>query len=88
MLDHVCTLKIPDDDKKLSFGERWNLITQISRKTPRAKKYFDSLARIANEKRRHSMLRFWWIIHPFSNWRYLINSERTIKIKKYIKTVF
>ncbi|XP_061931564.1 potassium/sodium hyperpolarization-activated cyclic nucleotide-gated channel 2 [Apis cerana] len=43
MLDHVCTLKIPDDDKKLSFGERWSLITQISRKTPRAKKYFDSL---------------------------------------------
>ena len=69
MLDHVCTLKV-DNDKKLSFRDRWSSIIQISRKTPRAKKYFDSMALFTNEKQRHSTFKYWWIIHPFSNCRY------------------
>ncbi|KAG9434111.1 potassium/sodium hyperpolarization-activated cyclic nucleotide-gated channel 1-like [Apis mellifera carnica] len=77
MLDHVCTLKV-DNDKKLSFRDRWSSIIQISRKTPRAKKYFDSMALFTNEKQRHSTFKYWWIIHPFSNCRFFWDLIMTV----------
>ncbi|XP_043582946.1 potassium/sodium hyperpolarization-activated cyclic nucleotide-gated channel 1-like [Bombus pyrosoma] len=71
---HICALKNSDkyymfgSDEDITCKNIWINMFQINGKTPRAKIFFDSMAHVCAERRRHALIH-WWIIHPCSSWR-------------------
>ncbi|CAD1469821.1 unnamed protein product, partial [Heterotrigona itama] len=72
MEEHICGLQ--NGEKKETFIQMF----QISGNTPRTMMYFDSMAQVSAERRRHSTYRYFWIIHPFSSWRFFWDLIMTV----------
>lgn len=78
MKEHICGLQHSKLDpygsrinmNDITCAQSWMYMFQINENTPRAKLYFDSKARVFAERRRHALSKYWWVIHPFSTWRY------------------
>ncbi|XP_068982398.1 potassium/sodium hyperpolarization-activated cyclic nucleotide-gated channel 1-like [Bombus flavifrons] len=80
---HICALKNSDkyymfgSDEDITCKNIWINMFQINGKTPRAKIFFDSMAHVCAERRRHALIH-WWIIHPCSSWRFLWDLVMTV----------
>lgn len=80
MREHLCGLPKTDVSrlatvasvKDLSCKDVWMHMFQINVHTPRTKMFMQSLAAVSAERRKHANLKHWWIIHPFSYWRYTL----------------
>ncbi|XP_076762250.1 potassium/sodium hyperpolarization-activated cyclic nucleotide-gated channel 4 [Xylocopa sonorina] len=79
MKEHICGLRHGQRLDSIVSGinvadvgckRMWLHTFEINRNTPRARKYFDSMAAMFAERTRHEDLRLWWIIHPCSSWRF------------------
>ncbi|XP_078038495.1 potassium/sodium hyperpolarization-activated cyclic nucleotide-gated channel 1 [Augochlora pura] len=79
--DHNCDLKRNSDELRLSasmvkghrfkFQDKVKRMFNVSVNTPKTHMYLDSMAATLAEGRRHAALRYWWIIHPFSKWKFI-----------------
>ncbi|XP_050487368.1 potassium/sodium hyperpolarization-activated cyclic nucleotide-gated channel 1-like [Bombus huntii] len=80
---HICALKNSDkyymfgSDEDITCKNIWINMFQINGKTPRAKIFFDSMAHVCAERRRHALIH-WRIIHPCSSWRFLWDLVMTV----------
>lgn len=79
MIDHTCELSLEKeikfpflDVKPLTFRNVWTAWCSINRYSPKCV-YMDSTAKINIEKMRHANSKYWWIIHPFSYARHVLN---------------
>ncbi|KAK2580594.1 hypothetical protein KPH14_007716 [Odynerus spinipes] len=77
---HVCELpKTLDDVGEIAnwwdFKQIWPMWSSVhKRATPRCNQYMDSISAVDAERKRHSRLKYWWIVHPFSFIRFLWES--------------
>ncbi|OAD60868.1 Potassium/sodium hyperpolarization-activated cyclic nucleotide-gated channel 4 [Eufriesea mexicana] len=86
MKEHTCGLehsKLDPHGSRINMNditckESWMYMLQINENTPRAKMYFDSKSRVFAERRRHASSEHWWVIHPFSTWRFLWDLLMTV----------
>ncbi|XP_076226436.1 potassium/sodium hyperpolarization-activated cyclic nucleotide-gated channel 2 [Nomia melanderi] len=56
--------------RKYTMKEKLTRMFNVSANTPKSRMYLDSMAATFAEGRRHAALEYWWIIHPFSRWRF------------------
>ncbi|XP_053985509.1 potassium/sodium hyperpolarization-activated cyclic nucleotide-gated channel 2-like [Hylaeus volcanicus] len=80
MKEHVCGLPKNREDfhhldskiniKDHTFNRVLTNLFKISENSPRSKIFLDSLAAVSVESRRHAALKYSWIIHPFSLFRF------------------
>lgn len=73
MIEHACELSLTQENelpfapiKPFTFKNAWLAWCGISKYTPRCNRYMDSTAIMTAERKRHTSLKHWWIIHPFS----------------------
>jgi len=80
MTEHKCELSLKKENKfkPLTFKNIWATWCGISKYTPKCIFYMDSTAIINAEKIRHSGSKYWWIIHPFSYARHVLNVKEVI----------
>ncbi|XP_076289994.1 potassium/sodium hyperpolarization-activated cyclic nucleotide-gated channel 1 [Lasioglossum baleicum] len=81
MAEHNCGLSSHLQNKHMSSsmakGKRYILLEKfkrlfnVSANTPKTNLYLHSMAAAFAEERRHDALPYWWIIHPFSRWRFV-----------------
>jgi len=85
MIGHICELSLKREKKflltnvkPLTFRNVWTTWCGISKYTPKCDLYMDSMATITTEKIRHAESKYWWIIHPFSYARHVLNTTDSI----------
>ncbi|XP_011878172.1 PREDICTED: potassium/sodium hyperpolarization-activated cyclic nucleotide-gated channel 1-like [Vollenhovia emeryi] len=85
MIEHICELSLKRESKfpfggikPLTFRNVWTTWCGISKRTPKCYLYMDSMAAISAEKIRHAESKYWWIIHPFSYARHVLNKTEII----------
>ncbi|XP_076392816.1 potassium/sodium hyperpolarization-activated cyclic nucleotide-gated channel 4 [Megachile rotundata] len=86
MKQHICGLRLREKSpitratsfKDLKFIDVWQHMFEIHVETPRTMMYMHSLAAVGAERRRHAALSYWWIIHPFSYWRFVWDVVMTV----------
>ncbi|KAG5323930.1 HCN1 protein, partial [Acromyrmex heyeri] len=81
MIEHTCELFLKRENnfsfvKPLTFKNIWTTWCSISKYTPKTNIYMDSTATMNAEKIRHTGSKYWWIIHPFSYARYVLNVNK------------
>lgn len=85
MIEHICELFLKQENKfpftvvkPLTFKNVWTTWCGISEYTPKCGFYMDSIAIVTTEKIRHARSKYWWIIHPFSYARHVLNVKGVI----------
>ncbi|XP_034177734.1 potassium/sodium hyperpolarization-activated cyclic nucleotide-gated channel 1 isoform X2 [Osmia lignaria lignaria] len=86
MREHICGLPKTEVSrlataasvKDLGCKDVWMHMFQINVHTPRTKMFMHSLAAVSAERRKHANLKHWWIIHPFSYWRFIWDRFMTV----------
>ncbi|KAG5322765.1 HCN4 protein, partial [Pseudoatta argentina] len=81
MIEHTCELFLKRENnfsfvKPLTFKNIWTAWCSINKYTPKTNIYMDSTATMNAEKIRHTGSKYWWIIHPFSYARYVLNVNK------------
>lgn len=90
-MEHTCQLFLNQKDKfpavkPLTFKNVWITWCDINKHTPKSKLYMDSMATITAERARHAAFKYWWIIHPFSYGRYILNVKE--KLNRFLYAYF
>ncbi|XP_066594908.1 potassium/sodium hyperpolarization-activated cyclic nucleotide-gated channel 1-like [Prorops nasuta] len=78
MSNHVCRLPLKPKIVRGRFKDLWSNWCKISERVPGCYKYLDSIAAVENEKERHLNSEYWWVIHPFSYFRFVCDSIEAI----------
>lgn len=85
MGEHICELSLKKeykfpfrDIKPFTFRNVWTTWCGINKYILKSSLYMDSTAIINAEKIRHDESKYWWIIHPFSYARHVLNTIEII----------
>lgn len=82
MFHHECKVKRDEDaletnTNDTTFKSRWERCWKkwcsIDQSTSECNKYMHSISAVLKERKRHLGSDYWWVIHPFSYFKYVFN---------------